>query len=153
RTVETESARLAEEMNHRMPVVTAGLSRRIDMLESLPLPETRETPVEATDPVLLGRILAALGDAADYVEAFEFTPAAPAAHPGGGRPSVGPATRPPVVIPLPRIAGELATDPNLAPVVRRAAESMPPDAADTGSQVLPQEPGPSGPDALRAVSE
>src|SRR3989442_13164805 len=69
RTVETESARLAEAMNDRMTVVTAGLSRRNDRLESLPLPETpaaAETPVQATDPVLLGRILAPLGDAADY---------------------------------------------------------------------------------------
>ena len=153
RTVETESARLAEEMNHRMTVVTAGLSRRIDMLESLPLPETRETPVEATDPVLLGRILAALGDAADYVEAFEFTPAAPAAHPGGGRPSVGPATRPPVVIPLPRIVGEIAKDPNLAPVIRLAAESIPPEAADKVRQVLQEKLGPSGQDILRVVQE
>src|SRR3989454_452887 len=153
RTVETESARLAEEMNPRMTVVTAGLSRRIDMLESLPLPETRETPVEATDPVLLGRILAALGDAADYVEAFEFTPAAPAAHPGGGRPSVGPAARPPVVIPLPRIVGEIAKDPNLAPVIRLAAESIPPEAADKVRQVLQEKLGPSGQDILRLVQE
>src|SRR2546426_10549509 len=39
RTVETESARLAEEMNERMTFVTAGLSRRIDLLETLPFPE------------------------------------------------------------------------------------------------------------------
>src|SRR5207245_6845558 len=41
RTVESESARMAEEMNDRMTVVTSGLTRRIDMLESLPLPRIR----------------------------------------------------------------------------------------------------------------
>src|SRR5438552_9377604 len=60
RTVESESARMAEEMNDRMTVVTAGLTRRIDMLESLPLPRIRAgsgAPVAATDPVLLGRMV------------------------------------------------------------------------------------------------
>src|SRR5712691_9583523 len=79
RTVEAESSRLAGEMNDRMGVVTANLSRRIDMLESLPFPDARGGPAapgEGPDPVLVGRVMAALGEAADFVDEFEFTPAA-----------------------------------------------------------------------------
>src|SRR3989442_4189270 len=87
RTVENESARLAEEMNQRMTVVTAGLRRRIDLLESLPFPQARPgapPPAQAPDPVLLGRMIAALGEAAHYIEALEFTPPAPTAPGAAG---------------------------------------------------------------------
>src|SRR5262249_35208406 len=156
RTVEAESARLAEEMNTRMAVVTANLSRRIDLLESLPYPEPPEASAEAhgkgPDPVLLGRMVAALGDAADYIDEFEFTPVEEPPSPpeppepddpgavvhGGHAEAQGrkgahgaapPAPRAPVVIPLPRIVGEIAKNPKMAPVMKFASEFLPPEEA------------------------
>src|SRR5439155_2681684 len=77
RTVEAESSRMAGEINNRMGVVTANLSRRIDMLESLPFPETRsgsKAEVEEPDAMLVGRLVAALGETANFIDSFEFTP-------------------------------------------------------------------------------
>src|SRR5262245_42608657 len=78
RTVEAESTRMAGEMNDRMGVVTANLSRRIDMLESLPFPAPPPHGPQAAgappDPVLLGKVIAALGETANFIDSFEFTP-------------------------------------------------------------------------------
>jgi len=169
RTVETESARMAEEMNDRMTVVTAGLSRRIDLLESLPFPEARPDAAAtggALDPALLGKMIAALGEAADYIEAFEFTSAPPSppgaggsaragpvGRAGGGHPPAGPAPRPPVVIPLPRIVGEIAKDPNLAPMIELATQFIPPEAAERVKKELEEKLGQSRQEILRVVKE
>src|SRR3989442_7075813 len=64
RTVEAESSRMAGELNNRMGVVTANLSRRIDMLESLPFPQTRggvEAEGQEADPQVLRRPGAGVG--------------------------------------------------------------------------------------------
>src|SRR5206468_7398901 len=93
RTVEAESSRMAGEINNRMGVVTANLSRRIDMLESMPFPETRggaRTDGEGPDPMLVGRLVAALGETANFIDSFEFTPSpAPPAPPDGRRAAGG----------------------------------------------------------------
>ena len=39
RAVQSEAARMAQEMEHRMSVVTASLSRRLDLFEKTPFPE------------------------------------------------------------------------------------------------------------------
>src|SRR5882672_6332952 len=92
RTVEAESARMAGEINSRMGVVTANLSRRIDMLESLPFPETRggsKAEAEGPDPMLVGRLVAALGETADFIDSFEFTPIPAPPAPPDARYSTG----------------------------------------------------------------
>ncbi|HKB08251.1 MAG TPA: SpoIIE family protein phosphatase [Candidatus Polarisedimenticolia bacterium] len=157
RTVEAESARLAGEMNLRMGVVTASLSRRIDTLESLPFPETHGGPSDVgdtPDPALVGRLVAALGEAAHLVDAFEFTPA-PTAPPAEAYPGVpraprdksptgarsprrypamahpgAPAVPSPVVIPLPKVVQDISNDPNLASVMKMASALIPPEEAD-----------------------
>ena len=172
RTVETESARLAEEMNQRMTVVTAGLSQRIDRLETLPFPEVAAgapAPDEAPDPALLGRMIAALGDAADYIEAFELTPTpptppdseessaaarvAPIGHPGAAHPSARRPGRTPVVIPLPRIVGKVAMDPKLAETIQLAARLIPPEAAETLKKELQEKLGRNGDEIVRVLQE
>lgn len=56
RTVEAEAARMAEEMNHRLTVITSNLNERIDRLEDLPFPEERAggAAPRAPDPLLVG---------------------------------------------------------------------------------------------------
>src|SRR5438876_3146350 len=83
RTVEAESSRMAGELNDRMGVVTANLSRRLAMRESLPFRETRggsKAEVEGPDPRRVRRVAAALGETARFIGGCEFTrsPAPPA---------------------------------------------------------------------------
>ncbi len=148
RTVEAESARLAEEMYDRMGAVTAGLSRRIDMLETLPFPETRFGPVpgKGPDPALVGRLIATLGDAAGFVDAFEFT----TEH---GQTAATPPAPPPVVIPLPRIVGDLAKDPKLGPVLQFASAFIPPGEAEQLKKELEKNLGEGTQEILRLMKE
>src|SRR2546428_11855901 len=107
------------------------------MLETMPFPEARkgsEARGESADAVLVGRLMEALGEAAHFVDAFEFTPTAPAppgaagalggvpaeagAPPGGGggarrapggdRPPAARPPPPPGVLHLPRAAAGVA---------------------------------------------
>ena len=152
RTVAAESARAAEEMERRMGVVTANLSRRIDRLEEIPFPAAARglsSPLEGSDAQVIGRLLTTLGDAASFIDAFEFH-AAPGAHappaPGttAGRPARAPrkpktpsapaaagapGTTSPIILHLPRIAGELAKDPDVAPLLKAAVALIPADEA------------------------
>src|SRR5262245_34129019 len=183
RTVEAESARLADEMNQRMGVVTANLSRRIDTLESLPFPAVHAGPSDvgdAPDPALAGRLIAALGQAAHFVDAFEFTPApappappAAGAYPGPrapqlGKPSTGgktprrynamahpvaPAVPSPVVIQLPKVVQDITNDPNLASVMKMASALMPPEEAERLKKELAQDLGESTQEILRSIRE
>jgi len=182
RTVEAESTRLADEMNERMGVVTAKLSRRIDSLETLPFPETRGDrvkPGDAPDPVLVGRMIEALGETAHFVDAFEFTPAAPDPQgpkdapgqvPGArGRPPAGrsaPRRHPaamhpaevhvaplPVVITLPKFVGDLAKDPKLAPVIKMASALIPPEDVERVRKELEKNIDEGTQEFLRAVKD
>jgi serine phosphatase RsbU (regulator of sigma subunit) len=159
RTVEAESSRMAGELNNRMGVVTANLSRRIDMLESVPFPETGggpHAPGEEPDPMLVGRLVAALGETASFIDSFEFTPTpAPPAPPEGANAGGGhaPARRQPIVIPLPRIVGELAKDPKLQPVIRLASSFLSAEDAGRIKQELDDRLGRGGDDILKVVKE
>ena len=166
-TVEAESTRMAGEMNDRMGVVTANLSRRIDMLESLPFPEPPHGPQagsEAPDPVLLGKVIAALGETANFIDSFEFTPAAdPPAPPAGGHRPGGPppapsapvmaGMQPSVVIPLPRVVGEMARDPKLQPVIKLAASLLSPEDAERIRKQLHDNLDQGGKEVLQAIKE
>jgi serine phosphatase RsbU (regulator of sigma subunit) len=149
RTVEAESARAAGEMESRVGAVTASLSSRIGGLEEIPFPlagKDPSTPPEDADPQMIGRLLSTLGDAASFIEAFEFHPepgsGAPAAPRQPGRraarapkhpaiPPVSPAAgkAPPIIVHLPKIAGELAKDPEVAPLIQAAMALIPPGEA------------------------
>ena len=181
RTVEAEATRLADEMNERMSVVTASLSRRIDMLETMPFPEARkgsETRGESADAVLVGRLMEALGEAAHFVDAFEFTPTAPAPRGAGavgggpavpGRPPAGgsapgrhpvvmhpagvPVAASPVVITLPKFVGDLAKDPKLAPVLKMASAFIPPEDVERVRKELEENLGDGAQDFVRAVKD
>src|SRR5437867_2749899 len=181
RTVEAEATRLADEMNERMSVVTANLSRRIDMLETMPFPEARkgsEARGESADAVLVGRLMEALGEAAHFVDAFEFTPTAPAPPGAGavgggpavpGRPPAGgsapgrhpvvmhpagvPVAASPVVITLPKFVGDLAKDPKLAPVLKMASAFIPPEDVERVRKELEENLGDGAQDFVRAVKD
>jgi serine phosphatase RsbU (regulator of sigma subunit) len=140
RAAEAESRRMAEEMERRMSVVTASLRNRLNLFESVPLPAAaagEAAPVRPSDPVLIGRLLATLGDAAGYVDSFEFVPApragravagrsGPAATPGVVQPPAPAKVSPPpgsvtdgppdvpIVIHLPDVVSEITNDPKVA---------------------------------------
>ena len=80
RVVETESARAAAEMETRMATVTAGLGRRFDKLQEIPVPVavTRRAPAgDQPDPAFVSHLIGALGETIGYFEAFEFMPRPP----------------------------------------------------------------------------
>jgi serine phosphatase RsbU (regulator of sigma subunit) len=140
RATEAESARATREMEQRMAIITADLSRRVGLLETMPLPQvTREAGLssESQDPALLGHILGALGDAAGLVEGFEFTPApeVPAAPPPPGHTrspahaAPPPPGKHPFTINLPRLVGELSKDPVVGSLLRKAIFAIPPEQA------------------------
>jgi len=167
RTVEAESSRMAGELNNRMGVVTANLSRRIDMLESLPFPETRggsKAEVEEPDAMLVGRLVAALGETANFIDSFEFTPSPAPPEPPDGRHATGghatlparPGTRAdrqPIVVPLPRIVGEMAKDPKLQPVIKMAASFLTAEEAGKIKKELDDNLGRGGQDILKIVKD
>lgn len=158
RTVEAEAARMAEEMNHRLTVITANLNERIDRLEDLPFPEERAggAAPRAPDPLLVGRFIAALGDAADFIEAFEITPApgTPAPPPKGGPAgTVPPAASHPVVIPIPRIVREIAEDPTLGQVLKLAGTLVPPEEAERVAKTMEESIGRRTQEILDLVKE
>lgn len=166
RTVESESARMAEEMNHRMAAVTSNLEERIDRLETLPFPEARAAKagrVEGPDPLLVGRMIVALGDAAEFIEEFEFThapepPGAPEATPGGTAPGAGahPDVRPPappVIIALPRAVAEMVKDPKLGQFMKFAGAMIPPEEAERIGKELEEKLGQSGQEIVHAIKE
>jgi serine phosphatase RsbU (regulator of sigma subunit) len=148
-TVEAESARAAGEMESRMGTVTASLSRRIGGLEEIPFPlagKDATAPAADADPQMIGRLLSTLGDAASLIEAFEFHPDPGAVAPAPPRPSrrraahapkspahprapSAPGSALPIVVHLPKIAGELTKDPDVAPLIQAAMALIPPGEA------------------------
>ena len=148
-TVEAESVRAAGEMESRMGAVTASLSKRIGGLEEIPFPlagKDATAPAADADPQMIGRLLSTLGDAASLIEAFEFhrdpgsgAPAPPrptgrgAAHapknPAHPRAPFPPGSGLPIVVHLPKIAGELTKDPDVAPLIQAAMALIPPGEA------------------------
>ena len=126
RTVEAESLRATREMEQRMKTVTASLGERFDLLEKMPLPEARRAMVardQPPDPLLIGRMVAVLGDTADFIESFELVPIAGAPAPAAAPSAPGAVPEPPVpteqlpfVFHLPRIVGELAKNPEVASI-------------------------------------
>jgi serine phosphatase RsbU (regulator of sigma subunit) len=143
RAVAAEATRAAAEMEGRMGNVIANLSRRIDRLEEIPFPISgKEGSLESADPRVVGRLYSTLGESADLIDALEFIPAqeiaAPetAAPPEPGAPE---APRPPrpgrtpsaptpqqFIVQIPRIAMELARDPEAGPILRAALAFIPP---------------------------
>jgi serine phosphatase RsbU (regulator of sigma subunit) len=123
RAAEAESRRLAAEMERRMSVVTASLRNGLNLFESVPLPAVaagETSAVRPSDPVLIGRLLATLGDAAGYVDSFEFVPA-----PRSPRDA-------PVVIHLPDIVSEITSDPKVAAALRDVMSQIPAARAGLG---------------------
>ena len=139
RAVEAESRRATREMERRMERNVATLTRRMGDIEEIPFPAEEAGggahAGEGPDPLVVGRMLMALGDAADYVESFEFIQVPPAPQPGvpdkapsgvegqvvfeitGTAPesdTVPAAPAPPIVLHLPEIVGKFASNPNLA---------------------------------------
>lgn len=105
---EAESARMAEEMENRMAVVTSDLGRRIDRLQSVPPSELERDPVsgrELPSADYIARLLGSLGDAAVYLDSLEIEPneGEPTPEPEDPEPAEGP----PVVIRLPRLLESL----------------------------------------------
>jgi len=166
RTVEAESARAAGEMESRVGAVTASLSSRIGGLEEIPFPlagKDPSTPPEDADPQMIGRLLSTLGDAASFIEAFEFhpepgsgTPAPPRqaerraprapkapGHPGGS----------PIIVHLPKIAGELTRDPEVAPLIKAAMGLIPPGEAAKIEKDMMARLGENGQMIARIVKE
>lgn len=149
RTVEAESARAAGEMESRVGAVTASLSSRIGGLEEIPFPlagKDPSSPPADADPQMIGRLLSTLGDAASFIEAFEFHPepgsGAPAAprqpgrraarspkSPGHPEAPAPPGKGLPIIVHLPKIAGELTRDPEVAPLIQAAMALIPPGEA------------------------
>jgi len=151
RAVETESARAAAEMETRMATVTAGLSRRFDRLQEIPVPVTvasRKQTGDQPDPAFLSHLIGALGETVGYFEAFEFMPAdaplpedgAPLedAPPPGHAPPPEPAAPPvppgghaavrkSILIHLSGLAANLVKDPEVAPLLEKAALLLPPE--------------------------
>ena len=173
RTVEAESVRAAEEMENRVGAVTASLSERIGGLEEIPFPlagKDSSTPPEDADPQMIGRLLSTLGDAASFIEAFEFHPepgaGAPAAPRLSGRraarapksPGHPPAPAPPgkslpIIVHLPKIAGELTKDPDVAPLIQAAMALIPPGEAAKIEKDMMSRLGEQGQAIARIVKE
>jgi HAMP domain-containing protein len=139
RAVESESTRTAEEMERRMTAVTASLSERIGHLREIPFPEVRSGKIQAAtppDPATLHRLVGALGDVADFVDAFELTPAAspsPPASPGRAPGRKAPAASapappaPPIVIKLGDALKQIAPGSDLEKVIENAVALVPPE--------------------------
>lgn len=173
RTVEAESVRAAEEMERRVAAVTSSLSRRIGGLEEIPFPlaaKDPSTPPEDADPQMIGRLLSTLGDAASFIEAFEFHPepgsGAPAAprqpgrraarapkSPGHPEAPTPPGKRQPIIVHLPKIAGELTKDPEVAPLIQAAMALIPPGEAEKIQKDMMSRLGEQGQMIARIVKE
>jgi len=159
RAVQTEAARTADEMEHRMSVVTANLNQRLDLLEKTPFPEDtagRLVSGKPPDPLVVARLLATLGDVAGFIDEFEFTPspvagpAAPSARAPAAQavPAPGASAGPlhlhqgppelPVIIRLPRLAQAMERHPDVAAALQHIARVLPPAAGDDSGKVLQQ---------------
>jgi serine phosphatase RsbU (regulator of sigma subunit) len=128
RTAQIEASRLAREMEERMTSVTARLDQRLDLLERIPFPESAEArlaPGMKPDAALAARLLATLGDAADYFESFQFDPAPGRARAGGRVPAPGAPPVPPVVIHLPRFGPQPGGRPDVAAVIKPVIALIP----------------------------
>ncbi len=137
RAVEAESGRTTREMEHRMASVTDGLRNRIRNLEEIPFGESMtggwaEDP--GSNPQLIGRMLRALGDAAGFIDEFEVVhlrlpgvapDPPPAPRPGGQVASVPGSGR--VIIRLPGVVKEFATNPNLAGIIEGVTAMITPE--------------------------
>jgi serine phosphatase RsbU (regulator of sigma subunit) len=125
KAVESESARMAADLQRRLDTVTADLSRQVGLLwePSVASAEGADASgVTAVDVRVAESIATILGESARLLERVEFSRAPAPPAPPGNAPPPAPPPPPPVVIDL---------DATMAAVQKElAAEGVPPEVAE-----------------------